>query len=57
MPRGDAEYDTFGFSTMTFDVVIRNGTIVTATDSYRADIGIQAGKIAQIGGPIAPTRR
>jgi dihydropyrimidinase len=41
---------------MTFDVAIRNGTIVSATDSYRADIGIQAGKIAQIGGSIAPAR-
>jgi dihydropyrimidinase len=26
-----------------FDLAIRGGTIVTATDTYRADIGIRAG--------------
>jgi dihydropyrimidinase len=31
------------------DVIIRNGLIVTAADSYRADIGIAGGTIAQIG--------
>ena len=30
---------------------------MTATDTYRADIGVQAGKIAQIGGPIARARQ
>jgi len=30
------------------DYKIINGTIVTATDTYRADIGIQGGKIVQI---------
>jgi dihydropyrimidinase len=40
----------------TFDMAIRKGTIVTASDTYRADIGIQAGRIAQIGGPIARAR-
>lgn len=43
-------------SPATFDVAIRGGTIVTATDTYRADLGIEHGKIAQIGGPIAPAR-
>ena len=33
---------------MQFDTIIRNGTIVTATDTYSADIGISAGKIAAI---------
>ncbi|MFT3984804.1 MAG: dihydropyrimidinase [Lachnospiraceae bacterium] len=32
-----------------FDRVIKNGTIVTATDTYRADIGISEGKIAAVG--------
>ncbi|WP_112322835.1 dihydropyrimidinase [Oceanibium sediminis] len=31
-----------------FDLVIRNGTIVTASDRYVADIGVRDGKIAQI---------
>jgi dihydropyrimidinase len=34
---------------MRFDTVIRNGTIVTATDTYAADVGILDGRIAAIG--------
>jgi len=34
---------------MRFDTVIRNGTIVTATDTYAADLGIANGTIATIG--------
>jgi dihydropyrimidinase len=34
---------------MRFDTVIRNGTIVTATDTYAADVGISNGTIAAIG--------
>jgi dihydropyrimidinase len=34
---------------MSFDAVIRNGTVVTASDSYVADVGITAGKIVAIG--------
>jgi dihydropyrimidinase len=33
---------------MRFDTVIRNGTIVTATDTYAADVGILDGRIAAI---------
>jgi dihydropyrimidinase len=33
---------------MGFDTIIRNGTIVTATDTYAADIGITGGQIAAI---------
>ena len=33
---------------MRFDTVIRNGTVVTATDTYASDIGILEGKIAAI---------
>jgi dihydropyrimidinase len=33
---------------MRFDTVIRNGTVVTATDTYRSDIGIADGRIAAI---------
>lgn len=31
-----------------FDLAIRGGTIVTASDSYRADVGIRAGKIVAV---------
>lgn len=31
------------------DTVIKGGTVVTASDSYRADVGIADGKIVQIG--------
>jgi dihydropyrimidinase len=33
---------------MRFDTVIRNGTVVTATDTFAADVGINAGKISAI---------
>ena len=32
-----------------FDLVIRGGTVVTAADTYRADIGIRDGRVATIG--------
>src|ERR1700737_1542246 len=34
---------------MRFDTIIRNGTIVTATDSYAGDVGITNGQIVVIG--------
>jgi dihydropyrimidinase len=34
---------------MQFDSVIRNGTIVTATDTFLSDVGISGGKISTIG--------
>ncbi len=34
---------------MGFDVIIRNGTVATATDSYVADVAVQDGKIVAIG--------
>src|SRR5580698_5524557 len=34
---------------MRFDTVIRNGTIVTSTDTYAADLGIAGGRITAIG--------
>ncbi|MEA3351848.1 MAG: dihydropyrimidinase [Chloroflexota bacterium] len=34
---------------MPFDLVIHNGLLVTASDTFRADLGINAGKIAAIG--------
>ena len=34
---------------MWSDTIIRNGTIVTATDTYAGDISIASGKITSIG--------
>ncbi|RMF82919.1 MAG: dihydropyrimidinase [Chloroflexi bacterium] len=34
---------------MTYDLVIQNGTIVTATTTYKADVGITGERIAAIG--------
>src|SRR3954451_9946345 len=33
---------------MPFDVLIKNGTVVTATDTYAADVGVADGKIESI---------
>jgi len=33
---------------MQFDTVIRNGTVVTASDTFRCDVGIRDGKIAAL---------
>jgi dihydropyrimidinase len=38
------------------DTVLKGGTIVTATDMYRADIGIQGDRIASIGQHLAGRR-
>src|SRR6201997_2081955 len=37
---------------MSFDTIIRNGSVVTATDTYVADIAIANGKIAAIGADL-----
>ncbi|MEM1300439.1 MAG: dihydropyrimidinase [Pseudomonadota bacterium] len=34
---------------MSFDLVIRGGTVSTATDTFRADVGIAGGKVAALG--------
>jgi dihydropyrimidinase len=33
---------------MGFDTIIRNGTVVTATDTFASDIGIEGGRITAI---------
>ena len=32
----------------TFDLVVRGGTVVTASDQFRADVGVRAGRIAAL---------
>ncbi|HEX9922348.1 MAG TPA: dihydropyrimidinase, partial [Anaerolineae bacterium] len=41
---------------MSFDLVIKNGTIITAETTYQADIGIQGEQIAAIGHNLAGER-
>jgi dihydropyrimidinase len=40
-----------------FDLAIRGGTLVTATDTFAADLGIRGGRIAAIGVRIADAAR
>src|SRR5262245_21588558 len=40
-----------------FDLTVRNGTIATAADTFRADIGVKDGRIAAIGTDLAPGAR
>ena len=40
-----------------FDVVIRNGLIATASDTFQADIGIHNGRIVQLGGQLGAALR
>lgn len=42
---------------MPYDLVIANGTVVTASDQFCADIGIFDGKIIQIGGEMVGAKR
>jgi len=37
---------------MGFDTIIRNGSVVTATDTYTADVAIANGKITAIGADL-----
>jgi hypothetical protein len=39
-----------------FDLVVRNGTVVTPGRRERADVGITGGRIAQLGGTMAGAR-
>jgi dihydropyrimidinase len=39
------------------DLVLRNGTVVTASDVYQADVGIEGGKVKQIGQGLGPAAK
>jgi dihydropyrimidinase len=39
---------------MSYDLVVRGGTVVTASDSFAADIGVGSGRVAAIGEALAP---
>lgn len=40
-----------------FDLVVREGTIITATDRFRADVGVRDGRIAAIGERLGGGRK
>ena len=40
-----------------YDLVVRNGTVATAADVFRADIGVSDGRIATIGAKLGRGRR
>jgi dihydropyrimidinase len=39
------------------DLIVKNGTVVTAADVYRADVGVADGRVVAIGESLAPTDR
>jgi dihydropyrimidinase len=39
-----------------FDLTIRNGTVVTATDTFACDVGVRGGRIAALQAGLAPGR-
>jgi dihydropyrimidinase len=41
---------------MAFDALILNGTVVTASDTFKADVGIEGGKIVAIGDQLPRDR-
>src|ERR1700757_2863119 len=40
-----------------YDLVVRNGTLASASDVFRADIGVIDGRIATIGAKVGAGRR
>ena len=41
---------------MTFDTIIRGGTVATASDTFSCDIGIKDGRIAALGADLGAAR-
>jgi dihydropyrimidinase len=42
---------------MLFDTCIRNGTVVSAAESFRADVGILGGRVVSVGCDLGPAAR
>src|SRR5205809_1064677 len=42
-------HETLGDEMAEFDLVIRGGTVVTAADTFRADVGVRNGRVAALG--------
>ena len=41
---------------MTFDTIIRGGTVATASDTFACDIGIRDGRIAALGADLGAAK-
>jgi dihydropyrimidinase len=41
---------------VSYDLVVRGGTVVTATDSFAADVGVTAGQVSAIAASLPPGR-
>ncbi len=41
---------------MTFDTIIRGGTVATASDTFQCDVGISGGRIAALGENLGDAR-
>lgn len=39
---------------MSFDIVIRGGTVATASDTFKSDVGVQNGRIVALGERLGP---
>jgi dihydropyrimidinase len=39
------------------DLIIRNGVVVTASETFQADVGIEAGKVKQVGHGLGPAAK
>ena len=46
-------HETLGDEMAEFDLVIRGGTVVTAADTFRADVGVRDGRVAALGEKLA----
>jgi urease alpha subunit len=42
-------------TSMSYDLVVRGGTVVTASDSFAADLGVRAGRVAAMGAALEPS--
>ena len=43
-----------GFPMSELDLIVKNGSVVTAADTYKADVGVKDGKIATLGSDLNP---
>ena len=42
---------------MPYDLIVKGGTVVSASDTYIADIGVVAGKVVSVGKIAEPAKR
>src|SRR5437667_1631056 len=42
---------------MSYELVVRGGTVITATDRFEADVGVRAGRVAAIAEALPPADR